>query len=66
MKFGIIGTGMIANFHAQAVGAMEDCTLHSCFNRNSEKAEAFAKEHGIKARSTLEGFLADPELVLPF
>ena len=61
-KFGIIGTGMIANFHARAIEAMNGGVLHSCYNRNGEKAAAFAKENGITSHPTLEEFLADPEL----
>ncbi len=62
MKFGIIGTGMIAHFHAKAIAAMENGTLHSCYNRNADRAKAFAEEYGIKACESIEEFLADPEL----
>lgn len=64
MKFGIIGTGMIANFHAKAIEAMgvENATLHSAFDRNPERAESFAKENNCLSYATLEEFLADPEL----
>jgi len=63
MKFGIIGTGMIADFHAKAIGAMEHGTLHSCFNPKPEKAEAFARKHKIPLHHhSLEAFLANPEL----
>ena len=62
MKFGIIGTGMIAHFHAKAIEAMTGGELHSCFNRTPEKANAFAEEYGITAYSSLDDFLADPEL----
>ncbi len=62
MKFGIVGTGMIANFHAKAIEAMEGSSLHSCYDRNSERSNEFAKENGIKTYDTIEEFLADPEL----
>jgi len=62
MKFGIVGTGMIANFHAKAIEAMEGSSLHSCFDRNPERAAEFAQKNGIKSYDTLEEFLADPEL----
>ena len=62
MKFGIIGTGMIANFHAKAIEAMDGGTLHSCFDRNHERAAAYAEANGIVSYATLEEFLADPEL----
>lgn len=62
MKFGIVGTGMIANFHAKAIEAMQGSSLHSCFDRNLEKSTQFAQENGIITYATLEEFLADPEL----
>lgn len=62
MKFGIIGTGMIANFHAKAINAMEDATLHSVYNHHPRKAEVFAAANDCTSFATLEAFLADPEL----
>ncbi len=62
MKFGIIGAGMIANFHAKAIQAMEGGELHAIFARNPEKAAESAKEHGCKAFNDLDEFLADPDL----
>ncbi len=62
MKFGIVGTGMIAHFHAKAIEAIEDSSLHSCFNKNPEKANEFAAKYGCKSYATMEEFLADPEL----
>ena len=62
MKFGIVGTGMIANFHAKAIEAMEGSELHSCYDRNFDRASEFAEKNGIKTYETLEEFLADPEL----
>ncbi|MFN9720740.1 MAG: Gfo/Idh/MocA family protein [Planctomycetota bacterium] len=62
MGFGIVGTGMIAHFHAQAIQAMNDGTVTACFNQNPEKAAAFANEYGCRAYATLEELLADPEI----
>jgi len=61
-KFGIVGAGMIARFHAQALAAMEEGTLHSVFDTVGERAEKLAAEFGAKAYSNMEDFLADPEL----
>jgi len=62
MNFGIIGTGMIANFHAKAIEAMQEGTLISCFDRNPERSKEFASQNGIKTFDTIEEFLADPDL----
>lgn len=62
MNFGIIGGGMIARFHAQAINAMENGTLHSVYARDEEKAESFAKEFGCKAYTDFDAFLADQDL----
>jgi UDP-N-acetyl-2-amino-2-deoxyglucuronate dehydrogenase len=62
MKFGIIGAGMIGNFHAKAINAMADSSLHSVLSLRSEAAARLANEYGAKAFSDLNEFLADPEL----
>jgi UDP-N-acetyl-2-amino-2-deoxyglucuronate dehydrogenase len=59
MGFGIVGTGMIAHFHARAIQAMTNGSVVACFNQNVEKAKAFAAEYGCTAYSTLDELLAD-------
>ncbi len=62
MKFGIIGAGMIARFHAKAIEAMTGGSLHAVFARRLDAAQELATEFGAKASDDLEAFLADPEL----
>lgn len=62
MKFGIIGSGMIAKVHAQAIEAMEGGELHSVFNHRLEGACQLAEAHGVAAFDDLDAFLADPAL----
>ncbi|MFD2257833.1 Gfo/Idh/MocA family protein [Luteolibacter algae] len=62
MKFGIIGAGMIGNFHAKAIQAMEHGELHSVCSLRIESAEKLAGEFGAKAFTDIDTFLADPEL----
>lgn len=57
--FGIIGTGMIARFHALAINEISGAHVAGCFNHTAEKAEAFAQEYGGRACTTLEELLAD-------
>ncbi|MDA1232308.1 MAG: Gfo/Idh/MocA family oxidoreductase, partial [Planctomycetota bacterium] len=60
--FGIVGTGMIAHFHATAIQAMAGGRVGACFNQNVEKAKAFAAEYGCKAYSTLDELLSDTKV----
>ena len=62
MKFGIIGAGMIAHIHAQAIAAMTGGSLHSVFNHRADGATKLAAEHGGRAVADFDQFLADPEL----
>ena len=62
MKFGIIGAGMIGQFHAKAITAMEGGELHSVFDLRQESADKLAEEYGAKGYSNIESFLGDPEL----
>jgi len=60
--FGIVGLGMIAEFHAQALRAMEGAEAVACYSRDSVKAAAFAERHGCTAYSDYAAFLADARL----
>ena len=59
---GIIGTGMIAAFHAKAIAAMEGAVLAASLSRRAEQVEAFAAAHGGAAYTDLAAFLAHPGL----
>jgi predicted dehydrogenase len=58
--FGIIGCGMIANFHAKAIADIENAEVVACQSRSFESAEKFAGEFGGTAYKTLDEMLADP------
>lgn len=60
--FGIIGTGMIAHFHAKAIEAIPNAKLVGCFNQTPARAEKFAEETGCKACTSLDDLLADPQI----
>lgn len=61
-NFGILGLGMIAEFHAKAIDAMENGKLTHCCSRSMDKAKTFAKEYGCKPFDSLDEMLTDPEL----
>jgi len=60
--FGIIGTGMIGNFHAKAIKELPNARLVGAFDAVPERAKQFADSQGIKWYSSLEKFLGDPEI----
>jgi len=58
VRFGIIGVGNIAAFHAKAISMVEGAELVAVHSRTQETGEAFAKEQGCDYESTLESLLA--------
>jgi len=61
--FGIIGGGMIAKHHANAILAMSDkAKLGAIYARNPEKAKRLGKEFDCKSYSNLDDFLADKSI----
>lgn len=58
--FGIIGCGMIANFHARAIRDIEGAKLLACYNPTAPKAEKLAAEYGCTAYTDLDKMLAHP------
>ena len=57
--FGIIGCGMISNFHAQAVAEIPDAEITACFDMVPAAADRFADEKKCKAYHNLDDMLAD-------
>ena len=47
LGFAIVGTGMIAGYHAQAIAQTPGAQLVGVVSRSSEKGGAFAAKHGI-------------------
>jgi UDP-N-acetyl-2-amino-2-deoxyglucuronate dehydrogenase len=62
--FGIIGLGLIADFHAKAIQAISGSkgTLVACCSRNSGKAKEFAEKYNCRGYADLGQFLAHPGL----
>ena len=60
--FGIIGLGLIADFHARAIQEMRGGKLVACCSRNQEKADRFAEKYQCKGYSSWEKFLGHPGL----
>lgn len=57
--FGIVGCGMIANFHAQAIAEIPDAEIVACFDMLPAAADRFAGEQGCRGFHDLNEMLAD-------
>jgi len=62
MKFGIVGTGMIAKIHAKALSEIPEAGLSACFDVVPERARQFAEAFHCKAYTELTAFLDDPDV----
>lgn len=61
-SIGIIGSGMIAAFHAKAIQAMDNAKLGGIYCRNQEKAERLRQEYPCPIYTDLDEFLASDDL----
>ncbi len=60
--FGILGCGMIASFHAQAIRSLDDACLMGAADHSPARAQDFAGKYGIKAYDSYEQMLADERI----
>ena len=60
--WGIIGCGVIAPFHARAVGAVDGARLVAVLDEIPERAEKIGAEFGVTAMTDLDAFLARPDI----
>ena len=59
---GIVGCGMVADFHAQAIRDMRGGHLAGVFSRRHDNARRLADRFGCKVYTDYKAFLADPTL----
>ncbi len=61
--FAIVGVGMIAEFHAQALAHVTGARLVAVASRNGANARAFAQKHGVPfATTSVAALVARPEV----
>ena len=62
--FGIIGLGLIADFHARAIQAIsgDKAKLVACCSRSAEKVKIFAEKYGCRGYTDVGQMLADADL----
>jgi len=61
-KIGIIGSGLIADFHAQAIQSLPNTQLAGIYNRNFENARKLANKFGTKCWEDQESMLKSDEV----
>jgi UDP-N-acetyl-2-amino-2-deoxyglucuronate dehydrogenase len=60
--FGIVGCGMISNFHARAIADLRGGRLIACHDAVPQAADRFAAEQQCRAYHRLADMLADPAI----
>lgn len=58
--FGLLGTGLIAPFHARAIQAAEGAELIAAADMNAERLEKFTAEFGCAGYDSLDKMLENP------
>lgn len=61
-KFGIVGCGMIASIHADAIKKIDNAVLYAVADNNKESAKAFAQKENVIAYESFEKMLNDKEI----
>jgi UDP-N-acetyl-2-amino-2-deoxyglucuronate dehydrogenase len=62
LGFGIIGCGMIANFHVRAINDLRGAKVVGCFDMFPAAADGLAERAGCRPYHDLDKMLADPEI----
>ena len=57
--FAVVGTGNIAQAHIDAIAKLPNAHLVGVTSRSLDKAEAVARQHGVRLYSDLDSLLAD-------
>ncbi|HTE24133.1 Gfo/Idh/MocA family protein [Flavitalea sp.] len=61
-KFGIIGSGMIADFHAKAISSLANATIAGVYGTNAEKTRALANKYRCPQFLTSAELLSSPDI----
>ena len=63
-KFGIVGLGLIADFHGRAIEAIDGAEISACMDVDEDRVKSFSKKFGCRGYTTLADMLKDPELAI--
>lgn len=59
---GILGCGMISNYHAKAIAEIPGIELLAAYDKNEKAREDFSKKYNIKAFESLEKFISSDDI----
>jgi UDP-N-acetyl-2-amino-2-deoxyglucuronate dehydrogenase len=62
IRFALVGAGMVAGHHVNALKEIPDVELIGVCRRNPQKAKAFAETHGLAWTTDYNNFLRDPNV----
>ena len=62
IRFGILGCGVIADYHAQAIKSLDNAELVGVADLNAERAAIFAEKYGVKSYPNDRQMLDDPSI----
>ncbi len=60
--FAIVGSGMIAEVHANAIKNSPNAVLRAAFSRRTASTQEFALRHACKAASSIQELVDDPDI----
>lgn len=62
LRFALVGTGLVADFHARAILESPQCELVGATDMNTERLATFAAKYQCEAIPSLEALLARPDV----
>jgi len=61
-NFGIVGSGLIADFHARAIGDLDNAKFAGCCDKIPERAAALAEKYDAKVFETYQDMVASDDI----
>ncbi len=61
-NFGVVGSGLIADFHARAIGDIDNAKFVGCCDKIPERAAALAEKYDAKAFETYQDMVASDDI----
>jgi UDP-N-acetyl-2-amino-2-deoxyglucuronate dehydrogenase len=61
-SFGVVGSGLIADFHARAIGDLDNAKFAGCCDKIPERAAALAEKYDARAFETYEDMVASDDV----